>query len=66
MTMAEVLAHKTCTAKFTVPDGTRLEIEKAIAERLRSGQEVVWEDDPVGVNVDVLSGNNIWRPRKRF
>ena len=33
--MAEVLAHKTCTAKFTVPDGPRSEIEKAIAERLR-------------------------------
>ena len=67
--MAEVLAHKTCTAKFTVPDGPRPEIEKAIAERLRGdnhAEDVIWEDDPAGVNVDVIAGNKIFKIRKRF
>jgi hypothetical protein len=64
--MAEVLAHKTCTAKFIVPDGTRAEIETAIAERLSSEEDVVWEDDPAGINVDVISRNKVLKIRRRF
>jgi hypothetical protein len=64
--MAEILAHKTCTAKFTIPDSTRPEMEKAITERLRLGEDIIWEDDPEGINVDVISRNKAFKIRKRF
>jgi hypothetical protein len=69
LTMAtiEVRAHRGQSSAFTITaGGTRKEIEDAIAERLRSDAELVWEDDPEGINVACISGNNIWRPRRRF
>jgi hypothetical protein len=65
MTTIEVRAHKGSSTKFTVPNGTRLEIQNAIAERLCSDKELVWEDDPEGINVAVIA-NIPWRPRRRF
>ena len=63
----EVIAHKKgSSTKFTVPNGTNSEIEKAIAERLRSDLELVWEDDPGGIKVDLRIGNKTLRPRWRF
>jgi hypothetical protein len=66
MAIIEVLAHKGSTAKFTVAAGTRKEAEQAIADKLRSDTELIWTDDPDGVNVDCIWGNDVWRPRKRF
>jgi hypothetical protein len=61
----EVWAHKSSSTKFTVPNGTRLDMENAIAERLRS-EELVWEDDPNGVSVTVIFGNKPLNIRRRF
>jgi hypothetical protein len=61
----EVRAHKGSSTKFTVPNGTRREIESAIADKFRSDKELVWEDDPEGISVAVI-GNIPWRPRRRF
>jgi hypothetical protein len=61
-----VKAHKRCSVTFAITAASRLEAEAAIAEKLRSDKELVWEDDPEGINVDVIWGNNIWRPRRRF
>jgi hypothetical protein len=63
-TEVEVWAHKSSSTKFTVPNGTRPEIENAIAERLRS--EILWEDDPVGINVQVILNNKPLSIRRRF
>jgi hypothetical protein len=60
----EIIAHKGSSTKFTVPNGTNSEIENAIAEKLRS--ELVWEDDPGGIKVDVRLGNKTLKPRWRF
>ena len=62
----EVLAHKTSTTKFAVKATTRKEAEQAIADKLRSDKELVWADDPDGINVDCIWGNDVWRPRRRF
>ena len=63
----DVIARKSSMAKFTVKGGTRLEIAKAIEEKLRSS-DIVWEDDSYGINVVCVSQDkqNVWRPRKRF
>ena len=67
MAEIEVRAHKGCSLKFTITAGaTRKETEGAIAEKLRSDKELVWEDDPEGINVACISGNEIWRPRRQF
>jgi hypothetical protein len=62
----KVIAHKGSTATFTVPSGTRAQIEVAIAEKLRSETELAWKDDPEGINVACISPNDVWRPRRRF
>jgi hypothetical protein len=64
--LTQVLAHKSSTATFTIPNGARVEMENAIADKLRSDTELVWNDDPEGVSVDVISPNGVWRPRRRF
>jgi hypothetical protein len=64
--MTDVIASKLVTVRFSVPDGTRPETEEAIEQRLRSGSELVWADDPEGVKVVCVSGNSVWRPWKRF
>jgi hypothetical protein len=63
----DVIARKTSLAQFTVPAGTRPEIEKAIEEKLRS-KDIVWDGGPDGINVVCISQDkqNVWRPRKRF
>jgi hypothetical protein len=63
----DVIARKTSLAQFTVPAGTRPEIEKAIEEKLRS-KDIVWDSGPDGINVVCISQDkqNVWRPRKRF
>lgn len=66
MTEIEIRVHKGSTATFTVPSGTRPEIEIAIAERLHSAAELAWTDDPEGINVVVISQSSVWRPRRRF
>ena len=66
-TEVEVIAHKGgSSTKFTVPNGTNSEIENAIAGKLRSDKELIWEDDPGGIKVDVRIGNKTLRPRWRF
>jgi hypothetical protein len=64
--MTDVIASKTITVRFSVPDGTRPETEAAIAQRLRSDKDLVWEDDPKGVRAVCVAGNDVWRPRRRF
>jgi hypothetical protein len=64
--MIDIICSKTVTVRFSVPDGTRPETEAAIEQRLRSDNELVWEDDPKGVRAVCVSGNDVWRPRKRF
>jgi len=64
MPTIKVLAHKGSTAAFEVAATTRPEAEEAIAAKLR--EELIWTDDPEGVNVDVIWDNKLWRPRKRF
>jgi hypothetical protein len=64
--MTDVIATKTVTVRFSVTDGTRSDIEIYIDTWLRSEQEIVWEDAPEGIKVVCVSGNTIWRPRKRF
>jgi hypothetical protein len=66
MSDVTVIAHKTSTVTFTVPSGTRPEIEDAIAERLRSDTELVWIDSPEGIKVDCLCQDTVWKPRRRF
>jgi hypothetical protein len=69
MSEIKVLAHKSSTAEFTFTASTgddRKAIEEVIAETLSSDGGLVWKDDPEGVNVDVISGNKFWRPRRRF
>ena len=63
----EVRVHKGSSAKFTITAGaTRKDTEDVIAEKLRSGEGVIWTDDAEGVSVACISGNEIWRPRRRF
>jgi hypothetical protein len=66
MSEVMVIAHKSSTVTFTVPSGTRHEIDTAIAERLRSDTELVWIDSPEGINVDCLYQDRVWKPRRRF
>ena len=54
MATIEVIAHKTCTAKFVVIAVTRAETQEAIAKKLRSGEEIVWTADSDGVSVVVI------------
>ena len=61
----EVIARNGTIARFTVKDGSRKEIEDAIAEKLKN-KEVVWEDDEGGISVICVRGNDIWKPRRRF
>jgi hypothetical protein len=62
----EVRAHKGSTTNFTVPSGTRKEIESAIAEKLRSDKELVWTDDSKGISVACIGDDEIWKPQRRF
>jgi hypothetical protein len=64
--MTDVICSQVVTVRFSVPDGTRAEIEATIADRLRSDNELVWEDDPKGVRTVCVSANDVWRPRRRF
>jgi hypothetical protein len=64
--MTDIIASQTVSVRFSVPDGTRPEIEKAIADRLRSDEALNWEDDPDGARAVCVSGNNVWRPRRHF
>jgi hypothetical protein len=66
MPTIKVLAHKASTAAFEVTADSRKDAEAAIAERLRSDSELIWNNDSDGINVDVIWDNNIWRPRARF
>jgi hypothetical protein len=67
MTDIKVVYHKRVSATGSVPDGTRKEIEEAIADTLRSkSKELVWEDSLDGIHVDCVKGNDTWRPRRRF
>jgi hypothetical protein len=66
MATIKVLAHKSSTAPFEVTADSRKEAEQAIAERLLPDKELVWNDDPEGINVVCIMGNEIWRPRRRF
>lgn len=66
MILVDVIAHRTSVARFAVPSGTKKEVEDAIAEKIRSGDEVVWADDPEGINVVCVLNTDIWRPRRRF
>jgi hypothetical protein len=62
-----VFAHRGQSAEFTVPNGaTRKDVEKAIAEKLRSDEGIVWRNNPEGVNVDCILNSTIWKPRRRF
>ena len=49
MKTIEVIASKKSTTKFTITAATRPEAEQAIAEKLRSDKELVWENDPQGM-----------------
>ena len=62
----EIRVHKGLTATFTVQNGTRPEIERAISNRLDLGEELLWNDDPEGINAVVISQSSVWRPRRRF
>jgi hypothetical protein len=62
----EVWAQKLASTKFTVPTGTRPQIENAIAERFRSDKELVWEDYPEGISVEVMLYPKGWKIRRRF
>jgi hypothetical protein len=64
--MTDIIASKTVSVRFTVSDGTRSDIEIYIDTWLRSEQEIVWKDDPEGIKVVCVSGNTVWRPRRRF
>ena len=66
MSDVTVIAHKTSTVTFSVPAGTRTEIEDSIAERLRSDNELVWKDSPEGIKVDCFYQETVWKPRRRF
>jgi hypothetical protein len=65
MATIEVIAHKKSTARFVVIAGDKEEAQDAIAKKLRSGEGIVWTDDPAGVSVAVIWGNDIWRPRMK-
>jgi hypothetical protein len=62
----EVIASKKSTTKFTITAASRPEAEQAIADRLRSDKELIWEDSPEGINAACISGSDVWRPRRRF
>jgi hypothetical protein len=66
MPTIKVLAHKGSTAAFEVTANTRPDAEEAIAAKLRSGEDIVWTDDPAGISVAVIWDNVPWRPRRRF
>jgi hypothetical protein len=66
MATYEVRAQKQCNANFTITADSRKEAEDAIAEKLRPNAELVWTDDPKGVNAVCISQNEIWRIRRRF
>jgi hypothetical protein len=64
----EVWAHKLVSTKFTVPNGSRPQMESAIAERFRSDKELVWEDHPEGISVEVTlrrAANQDCQPRRK-
>jgi hypothetical protein len=54
--MIDVIASQTVTVRFSVPDGTRPEIDKAIADRLRSDEALIWEDGPKGARAALCIG----------
>ena len=63
----QVIARQDRMAKFTVPDGTRKEIEAAIETKLRTDTEVVWTDGSDGISATcIYEDKPPWRPRKRF
>jgi hypothetical protein len=65
--MTDIIASKTVSVRFTVSDGTRSDIEAYIENWLRTeDQAIVWKDDPEGIKVVCVSGNTVWRPRRRF
>jgi hypothetical protein len=66
MSAVEVIAEKLSTVTFPVRNGTRPEIENAIADRLRSDVELVWIDSTNGIRTVCISINGVWRPRRRF
>jgi hypothetical protein len=66
MSTVKIIAEKLSTVSFTVPNGTRPEIENAIAERLRTDAELVWIDSANGSRAVCISPNEVWRPRRRF
>jgi hypothetical protein len=67
MATINVIAHKGCSANFTANAGPdRKEIEESIAEKLRTDKDIVWGDEPEGINVACISVYGFWRPRRRF
>ena len=63
----EVRVHKDCYAKFTVKAGTRPTMENAIEDKLRSDTDLVWVDDPGGVDVEAIPPiGKGWKIRRRF
>jgi hypothetical protein len=63
----QVIARNGSIAKFTVPDGTRKEIEAAIETKLRTDKEIVWKDDSGGVTATCIYEDKApWSPRRRF
>lgn len=62
----KVIVEKHSTGTFNVPNGTRAEIEEAIAKELRSDKELVWIDSPDGIRAVCISLSAVWRPRRRF
>jgi hypothetical protein len=62
----QIIADKTVTTTFTVPNGTRPEIEECIESRLSSDKALEWKDGPDGVRAACLYKNKVWRPRARF
>jgi hypothetical protein len=60
-----VIARNGTISRFTVKDGSRKEIEEAIAEKLKD-KELVWDDDDGGITVVCVRGDDLWRPRRRF
>ena len=67
MKTVEVIARNGLIAKFTVTAGaTRKATEEAIAEKLSSGEGVIWTDDADGIRVVCISGDDVYKPRRRF
>lgn len=61
----EVIAEKVSTAKFSITADSREDAEKAIADKILSGTEVAWKDQP-DVRVATICENIMWRPRRQF